>query len=57
MINLSYRFVQNSSSLELGGMPDVSNGDLSTSSLMLLIPTNDKFDQSEPTKSSQTINE
>ena len=29
----------------------------STSSLMLLIPTNDKFDQSEPTKSSQTINE
>ena len=30
---------------------------LSTSSLMLLIPTNDKFDQSEPTKSSQTINE
>ena len=30
---------------------------LSTSSLMLLIPTNDKFDQSEPTKYSQTINE
>ena len=30
---------------------------LSTSSLMLLIPTNDKFYQSEPTKSSQTINE
>mgnify|MGYP001439902242 FL=1 len=30
---------------------------LSTSSLMLLIPTNDKFDQREPTKSSQTINE
>ena len=27
MINLSYRFVQNSSSLELDGMPDVSNGD------------------------------
>tara|TARA_Y100001968_G_C19353546_1_gene715973 strand:- start:139 stop:747 length:609 start_codon:yes stop_codon:yes gene_type:complete len=27
MINLSYRFDQNSSSLELGGMPDVSNGD------------------------------
>ena len=27
MINLSYRFVQNSSSLELAGMPDVSNGD------------------------------
>ncbi len=30
---------------------------LSTSSLMLLIPTNDKFDQSETPKSSQTINE
>jgi len=30
---------------------------LSTSSLMLLIPTNDKFDQREPTKSSQTIHE
>ena len=30
---------------------------VSTSSLMLLIPTNDKFYQSEPTKSSQTINE
>jgi len=27
MINLSYRFVQNSSSLEVSGMPDVSNGD------------------------------
>ena len=27
MINLSYRFDQNSSSLELAGMPDVSNGD------------------------------
>ena len=27
MINLSYRFDQNSSSLELYGMPDVSNGD------------------------------
>ncbi|AIQ97163.1 DUF4335 domain-containing protein [Prochlorococcus sp. MIT 0801] len=27
MINLSYKFVQNSSSLELNGMPDVSNGD------------------------------
>ena len=27
MINLSYRFVQNSSSLEIFGMPDVSNGD------------------------------
>ena len=27
MINLSYRFVQDSSSLELDGMPDVSNGD------------------------------
>jgi len=27
MINLSYKFVQNSSSLELSGMPDVSNGD------------------------------
>ena len=27
MINLSYRFDQNSSSLELDGMPDVSNGD------------------------------
>ena len=27
MINLSYRFVQNSSSLELDGIPDVSNGD------------------------------
>ena len=30
---------------------------LSTSSLFLLIPTNKKFDLSEPTKSSQTINE
>lgn len=30
---------------------------LSTSSLMLLVPTNNKFDLSEPTKSSQTINE
>ena len=30
---------------------------LFTSSLMLLIPTNNKFDLSEPTKSSQTINE
>ena len=30
---------------------------LSTSSLMLSIPTNDKFDQREATKSSQTINE
>ena len=30
---------------------------LSTSSLMLLIPTNDKFNQIEPSKSSQTINE
>ena len=30
---------------------------LSTSSLMLLIPTNDKFDQSEPAKYSQTIDE
>ena len=30
---------------------------LSTSSLLLLIPTNNKFDLSEPTKSSQTINE
>ena len=30
---------------------------LSTSSLMLLIPTNDKFDQREPSKSSQTIND
>ena len=30
---------------------------LSTSSLMLLIPTNNKFDLREPTKSSQTINE
>ena len=30
---------------------------LSTSSLMLLIPTNNKFDLNEPTKSSQTINE
>ena len=30
---------------------------LSTSALLLLIPTNEKFDQSEPTKSSQTINE
>ena len=30
---------------------------LSTSALLLLIPTNDKFYQSEPTKSSQTINE
>ena len=30
---------------------------LSTSSLMLLIPTNNKFDLSEPTQSSQTINE
>ena len=27
MINLTYRFNQNSSSLELAGMPDVSNGD------------------------------
>ena len=27
MINFSYRFQQNSSSLELSGMPDVSNGD------------------------------
>ncbi len=27
MLNLTYRFVQNSSSLELSGMPDVSNGD------------------------------
>ena len=27
MINLSYRFDQDSSSLELSGMPDVSNGD------------------------------
>ena len=27
MINLSYRFDQNSVSLELAGMPDVSNGD------------------------------
>ena len=27
MINLSYKFSQNSSSLELAGMPDVSNGD------------------------------
>ncbi len=27
MINLTYRFDQNSSSLELAGMPDVSNGD------------------------------
>ena len=27
MINLSYRFNENSSSLELAGMPDVSNGD------------------------------
>ena len=27
MINLSYRFVQDSSSLELAGMPDVSKGD------------------------------
>ena len=27
MINLSYRFDQNSSSLELAGMPDVSKGD------------------------------
>ena len=27
MINLSYRYYQNSSSLEIGGMPDVSNGD------------------------------
>ena len=27
MINLSYRFTQDSSSLELSGMPDVSNGD------------------------------
>ena len=27
MINLKYRFDQNSSSLELAGMPDVSNGD------------------------------
>ena len=30
MINLSYRFDQNSSSLELAGMPDVSNGDSQT---------------------------
>jgi len=30
---------------------------LSTSSLMLLIPTNNKFDLSEPTKSSETLNE
>ena len=30
---------------------------LSTSSLLLLIPTNNKFDLSEPTKSSQTSNE
>ena len=30
---------------------------LSVSSLMLLIPTNNKFDLREPTKSSQTINE
>ena len=30
---------------------------LSTSALLLLIPTNNKFDLSEPTKSSQTINE
>ena len=29
MINLSYRFDQNSSSLELAGMPDVSKGDSS----------------------------
>ncbi len=27
MINLNYKFIQNSSSLELAGMPDVSNGD------------------------------
>jgi len=27
MINLSYKFDQNSSSLEIAGMPDVSNGD------------------------------
>ena len=27
MINLSYRFVQNSSSLQIAGMPDVSKGD------------------------------
>ena len=27
MITLSYRFDQDSSSLELSGMPDVSNGD------------------------------
>ena len=27
MINLSYRFDQDSSSLQLSGMPDVSNGD------------------------------
>ena len=27
MINLTYRFDQNSSSLEIAGMPDVSNGD------------------------------
>ena len=27
MITLSYKFVQNSSCLELAGMPDVSNGD------------------------------
>tara|TARA_Y100001968_G_C19414490_1_gene748248 strand:- start:1086 stop:1694 length:609 start_codon:yes stop_codon:yes gene_type:complete len=27
MINLSYKYDQNSSSIEIGGMPDVSNGD------------------------------
>ena len=27
MINLTYKFDQNSSSIEVGGMPDVSNGD------------------------------
>ena len=27
MINLTYRFDQNSTTLELAGMPDVSNGD------------------------------
>ena len=27
MINLSYKFEQNSSSLEIAGIPDVSNGD------------------------------
>ncbi|MBW3042004.1 DUF4335 domain-containing protein [Prochlorococcus marinus] len=30
MINLSYKFAQNSSSLEISGMPDVSNGDSTT---------------------------